>query len=200
MLAINLVCGRIGSILAGIILPRAFESAESLYLPMLIGSIICGYSVFCASIVAFIDYQADKRKLKLGNCSNKKAAQWPKLSDFKKFSLIYWIILQFIGVNYAFYFTIQNNLATVLNFKFKLDSDTRGVIITMTNYIGFAGPFYAIFTEKFPYPGPCFLISSTFGFVATLMYLLTPVYDTMEITLPVIAQILFGLMLMMFSV
>ena len=99
VLSINLVCGRLGSILAGLILPRAYEAEKSLYLPLLIGFIICLYSLGCSFVVVYFDKKADNLKHKIGNQTNKKPVAWPKLSDFKKFSGIYWILV-YSYINY----------------------------------------------------------------------------------------------------
>ena len=67
VISMNIVFGRLGSILAGIILPRAYEAEKSLYLPLLIGLIICLYSLGCSFIVIYFDKKANSLKHKIDN-------------------------------------------------------------------------------------------------------------------------------------
>ncbi len=63
---------------------------NDLALPFLIGIGVCGISIVCASIVAYLDYISDKREGKLKVKNEEAGEDRVKCDDVKKFSRMFW--------------------------------------------------------------------------------------------------------------
>ena len=75
-----------------VISPRSYENTGSIKRPFFIGIVICVISVFCAFLVAYLDYESDKREGKLNEKNEDIESDKVNFSDIKKLNLVFWCI------------------------------------------------------------------------------------------------------------
>ena len=89
-LGLNISVSRLGSVINGIIVPKAYLSSGSLGFSLLVGFLICIASVITAICLVVMDKIADKKDGDSGKMISEEDKF--KFSDIKSFKLSFWII------------------------------------------------------------------------------------------------------------
>jgi len=114
-LGIGLCIARLGSSLDSFISPKLYIWTNVISAPFVLGIVLCAFSFFCVVFLNMIDKQADEQDHAQ---ETKKETVKPKLSDFKSFSLVFYLLILNCGCLYAGFYGFTNNLSDILITRF----------------------------------------------------------------------------------
>lgn len=150
-LGMNISISRLGSVINGIVLPKIYneDHTDLLGLALLVGFMVCLFSLACAIALVIMDKKADVHD---GIKDNKFLSEDEKFkfSDIKTFNLSFWLICASCVVTYCTIFPYIQVASDMLQKKFKVDNDTAGSLYTMPYTISACtSPFMGFAIDRF---------------------------------------------------
>lgn len=201
-LGMNISIGRLGSSLNSFISPKIYTASQKVWLPCLIGMILCAVSFFTGIILAYMDRVSDEREGVLKTApqagDEEKGSESEEESSIfswqaiKSFRLIFWLLLLNCGLIYTGFYAFTNQANSFLQKRFGLTSDEAGSIIPII-YLTAAAvtPLFGLLTDKIGKRSLIMIASTALLCVAHGLFTWLPNYDGSYICILPVA--LFGI-------
>lgn len=145
-LGLTICVARLGSSLNSLLSPKIYNWTGDLYAPFLVGTFLCVFSWIMGIVLGNIDKKADDQE---GAQNDAAATDKINLSDLKKFSRLYYLLLFNCFFLYGAFFGLTNNLNDIMKTRFGFSSDLAGDFIPII-YVCSAviTPLFGTFTDK----------------------------------------------------
>jgi nitrate/nitrite transporter NarK len=145
----TLCVSRLGSSLNSFLSPKINDWSGYLWLPFAIGVGLCILSWIGVMTLAAMDKKADQEE-GIANQAPTEETEKFKLSDFKKFNLMFYLLLFNCFFIYGAFFGLNNNLNKIMTDRFGFLETTAGNFIPIV-YICSAviTPFFGLFTDRY---------------------------------------------------
>mmetsp|Transcript_8996 Transcript_8996/g.10111 ORF Transcript_8996/g.10111 Transcript_8996/m.10111 type:complete len:479 (+) Transcript_8996:49-1485(+) len=190
-LGMNISIGRLGSSLNSFISPKIYTWSGDVWLPCLIGCILCGVSSVGAIFLAYMDREADRREGVL-QVQEKKTDQENvgegeeqeeeesifSFKAVKSFKLIFWLLLLNCGLIYTGFYAFTNQANLFLQKRFGLSNDEAGGIIPIIYLVAAViTPLFGLLTDKIGKRSLIMIFSTALLCVAHGMFVWLPNYN-----------------------
>jgi MFS family permease len=191
-------CG-VGRALNSYLVPRLYQTYQTLFAPMLFSALICVVGLIATIVMIFLDKENDDRMEArdagyLATIHSLAEEENISLKDVKHFKPIVWLlILNFALVNAVFFsFNIFSNELYVNEFSFS--NSQAGTIISI-NFIvtAVSAMFFGQFVDTYGRRASLIMCSSVLGVIAFAYYIIVP--ECVECGSTIFPMVCFGLLI-----
>ncbi|KAL4466316.1 hypothetical protein ABPG72_020165 [Tetrahymena utriculariae] len=143
----SLFC-KVASSTSGIFYPMLYHQSNGLFLPLIVGVVICVFSLVSSIFIFIFDKNSDQHEQ-----ANQENAQIQKhqfkFSDLKKFHGMFWCLAILSPLTFGAFASFQNYLQSVLTHNFQIGQTLAGQMMSVPYYIAYTVPIFGLCADKF---------------------------------------------------